>query len=365
MKVFLVSNMYPSRKDPSSAVFVKNIEENLIERKFEFVARAVIKGRSFNNVIQLLNYFILYIKIIFKGLKYSYDFILAHNISHTTIALYFLCLMRNTTIVFNIHGTDLKSNNIVNRISRRVVDLMIKRGNVKSIIVPSDYFKDIVSRRFDIADKAIIISPSGGFDGEVFYVHEGQKKLIGNIDVFTLGYVSRIEEKKGWRLFLNLIKRLNESNIRCRGIIAGKGPDEDELKDQIIKLKLQSKIDFLGVVKQAELANIYNKIDAFIFPTLYEESLGLVGIEAMACGTIVIGSDNGGIKSYVQQGENGYLFETGNFEELFRKTLVFYNLPDINKVKLYFSAVKTAKQFEKGNVKRMLSQKIESLYEKE
>lgn len=59
---------------------------------------------------------------------------------------------------------------------------------------------------------------------------------------------------------------------------------------------------------------LYNIADIFVFPSR-EEPLGLVGLEAIASGTPVIGSNVGGIKEYINN-KNGFLFNPNKDSEL-------------------------------------------------
>jgi glycosyltransferase involved in cell wall biosynthesis len=100
------------------------------------------------------------------------------------------------------------------------------------------------------------------------------------------------------------------------------------------------------LLDQKKLFDIYNRIDILIFPTKREgESLGLVALEAMACGTPVIASNFAAPKYYVIDGVNGYKFEISNVESLVFKIYSFYKLSLNNKNKLSNSARKTAAKF--------------------
>src|SRR5690606_8967444 len=127
-----------------------------------------------------------------------------------------------------------------------------------------------------------------------------------------------------------IVKKNSIPNIELTMI--GDGPD----KEQIIYLLKEINIDYKIIpnVSQTELASIYNTFNLFIFPTYREaESLGLVGLEAMACGTPVIAGKVGGPMSYIQHGVNGYLFEKKDEQDLEAKIMEYYNLPDIEKEK--------------------------------
>ena len=63
---------------------------------------------------------------------------------------------------------------------------------------------------------------------------------------------------------------------------------------------------FTGAVEQGELPNYYSAADAFVLPS-YSESFGLAALEAMACGTPVVASRVGGLKTFINSGETGYL----------------------------------------------------------
>ncbi|HOJ89410.1 MAG TPA: glycosyltransferase, partial [Pseudothermotoga sp.] len=77
---------------------------------------------------------------------------------------------------------------------------------------------------------------------------------------------------------------------------------------------------FAGRVPQTEVAKYMNAMDVMVLPSR-QEGFGAVVIEAQACGTCVIGSNNGGIPEAI--GFSEYVVEEGdNFEERFAKRVV-------------------------------------------
>jgi len=71
-------------------------------------------------------------------------------------------------------------------------------------------------------------------------------------------------------------------------------------------------IEHFTLPSQEELAELYRKADVFLTTSLYE-SFALPPLEAMASGTAVLATDNGGINTYAEPGENCLLCEQGDF----------------------------------------------------
>jgi glycosyltransferase involved in cell wall biosynthesis len=72
----------------------------------------------------------------------------------------------------------------------------------------------------------------------------------------------------------------------------------EKLLKQIESLNLQKDVIFTGYVSESELAEIYNAVDLFVFPSLYE-GFGMPPLEAMACGTPVITSNTSSLPEVV------------------------------------------------------------------
>ena len=94
-------------------------------------------------------------------------------------------------------------------------------------------------------------------------------------------------------------KRIEEAGESVVTIIAGSGPLESQklYMDMPEKLGLKN-VYFIGPQPQPVLADLYSTGSVGVFPS-YEEPMGMVFIECMACGTPVIGADSGGPKDFV------------------------------------------------------------------
>jgi len=91
---------------------------------------------------------------------------------------------------------------------------------------------------------------------------------------------------------------------------------------------------FAGYVKGEELASIYASSDLFVFPSP-TETFGNSALEALACGTPVIGADSGGLKDFIQNGRNGFLSEPRNPEAFTANILRVLSNPSLKKRMAY------------------------------
>lgn len=98
-----------------------------------------------------------------------------------------------------------------------------------------------------------------------------------------------------------------------------------------------------------------------IFPTMLYESLGLVGLEAMACGCPVIGSNIGCLPEYVKDGITGFLFESGNSHELVDKIINFYELSTSQREKMQLEAIKMAQRYDSDKISQVLVSKLKEV----
>src|SRR5699024_4781988 len=285
MILFLISNMYSSKDDPDYGIFVNNIEKALEKEGALITEKAVISGRPKSITDKLIKYRKFYTDIFSAYRKGNFDMIYLHFISHSSPGLLLAkaLLGKKKKIVINVHGSDILVHN------KGVLKICNKRllKHTDLLVVPSDYFKKIIEEVFPNYPKNnILISPSGGIDSDVFYLQKNKK----SDKTFHLGFVYRIEDEKGWRTFLQALKILKSRNLIFKASIVGTGSEVEELKEMIVDYDFKKQVDYRGVLSQKELNTFYNKLDLFIFPTKAKESLGLVGLEAMACGTPIIGS---------------------------------------------------------------------------
>jgi len=146
-------------------------------------------------------------------------------------------------------------------------------------------------------------------------------KLPKNENEFQILSVGYLIERKGYKYLIKAMKDVLNENINVRLKIVGSGPLEYNLQNIIRELKLENEVKIMKNVSDQELLHLYNSSDLFVLPSIIDsqgntEGLGVVLLEAMACGLPVIGSDVGGIPDIIIQGKSGILVKEKDVSDL-------------------------------------------------
>ena len=355
-RILLVSNTYPSKKYKQYGSFIKNTEEVLKDNGF-IVDRVVITKQD-NVLFKLISYIRMNLLVILKGIFNNYDYIYAHYISHTGFAPIFIKkTSANIKIIFNAHGYDVvsdfdKSKNV--KRSKRYLKYAYK------VVVPSEYFKDVMVNEYNIKENKVFIYPSGGVDTKLFKKidkKEAKKNAKLSNKYNYIGYVSKLEKNKGYDIFLEAVSKLKDKKElkNYKYLIVGSGSEENKFKEMVKDLDLESYLETRNLVSQEELINIYNSLDVFVFPTYTKsESLGLVGLEAMACEVLVTASNKYGPTSYLIDNKNGLFFEQKNSDDLVDKIIRLLNLNQEEEKKMKSKARETAIKYDSFKTRNII-----------
>ena len=346
MKILVVSNMFPNKNNPSYGTFVRNFCDQLNELNIEYDLAVMTKTNS--KIKKLKKYIEFYIVCFFKIIFRKYDLIYVHYASHSSLGVLLASKFKNIRIFTNVHGSDVFPENKKQQNMQKYTQKILNKSD--KIIVPSDYFKETVTHKYNIEENRIFVSPSGGVDTRIFFDTNKAKTS----SIFTIGYVGRLSYKKGWDI---LVKACSMFDFKYKLIIVGDGPERQKLLECIEKYNIQDFVELRGLLSQKELCEIYNEMDVFVFPTQRDgESLGLVSIEAMACGTPVIASDYAAPAKYIIDGYNGFKFAPGNVNDLANKIKTF-KLLDTKEIEcLILGAKETAKKYSKEAALRSMDE---------
>ncbi len=129
-------------------------------------------------------------------------------------------------------------------------------------------------------------------------------------------FVGRLRPEKGVDVLLRAMEIVRRTIPEASLVLVGSGDSEDELRSLAVSLRLGEGVEFRGAVAPDDMPKQYSAADIVIVPSVWEENFGLVGIEAMASGRPVIGSDVSGIREWLNNGVEGTLVSPGNVHEL-------------------------------------------------
>lgn len=131
---------------------------------------------------------------------------------------------------------------------------------------------------------------------------QGREKLDLK-DQFTIGFMGRLTEEKGCRLFLNVIASLPK-NEAWQVLILGSGPLKQEIENWINQHQLQDRCVMMSVAHE-EVPQILPLMDVILCPSQttasWREQFGRMIIESFASGVVVLASDSGEIPFVVDQ----------------------------------------------------------------
>lgn len=143
------------------------------------------------------------------------------------------------------------------------------------------------------------------------FIKRGQHTLL------FVGGLDQAHYFKGLNILFQAMTKV--SNPISLNII-GSGELQEHYEEEVKKLDLNQKVHFLGRVSEEDLIRQYQSADMLVLPSINNhEAFGLVLIEAMACGLPVIASNLAGVRSVFQDGQQGYLCEPGNVDDLAEK----------------------------------------------
>lgn len=132
--------------------------------------------------------------------------------------------------------------------------------------------------------------------------------------VGELVFVGRLVPEKGLNVLLNAMALLAAKHVTPRLRVVGDGPCRTDLEERARKLRLRDQVEFLGPVVGEALVNILNRHRILIVPSTWNEPFGIIALEGIACGCIVIGSSGGGLREAI--GPCGITFTNGDAGEL-------------------------------------------------
>jgi len=240
------------------------------------------------------------------------------DVIHINTALTDLSIWRDLTllligvvsgrpIVLAIHGGKYLMNGAAGKLIYRAIGIMLRRS--AAVVVLSEIEKASLLRRWSEVD--ITVLPNAIDTANV-------PARVSSNETPVVVFLGRLHESKGVRELADACGKLHGAGgkfiLRCYG----DGPEKDRFIDKMNEL-LGRSFEYRGVVAGNEKWAALASSDIFVLPSIYGEGMPMALLEAMACGCIVIASDNASISAVIDSGYNGYIVPAGDVDALAEK----------------------------------------------
>ena len=360
MKVCILTSSFPRFAGDSAGIFIYHLSRNLIKKGVEieiicphesgcrfFEVRKGIKINRFPYFYPLAYQSLAYGSGILKNIKSNtrtkvqLPFFIISEIIHTLKILMILkpdlihthwSLPQGLTgvvckkvfgvpCITTVHGSDvhglqhpllkalnkvvIKNSDICTANSRASAKMVSDiAGREDTQVIPMGVDTNIFSR----SDKIDIIRKKYGFDGNV------------------LLFVGRLIRVKGVYYLIKALPKVLKQHPKTKLLIVGSGSEKRRLMQLSAELEIINRVVFIDEVLQEDLIPLYSIAHILVLPSIIDvtgetEGLGVVLLEAMACRVPVVGSDVGGIRDVIIDGETGLFSEQKNSDSLAEKII--------------------------------------------
>ena len=213
-------------------------------------------------------------------------------------------------VIVHTHGFEVAAARVP--VMKQVLRRIGSRAQLMTVI--SEYTKRFIDRALGGTDTTKMLRT--GVDLERFNESVDGREVrkrhgLGGAPVVTL--VSRLVARKGQDQVIRALPIVRETVPDAHALLVGGGPDRKRLTDLAKQQGVSNAVTFAGEVREEDLAAHYAAGDVFAMPcrsrwaNLEVEGLGLVYLEAQACGRPAIAGDSGGAPEAVVPGETGYV----------------------------------------------------------
>ena len=372
IRVLLITKLFPDAYKPFSGRLILNLAKDLnakedlevkVIRPIPYVPKIFsllskrFKTYAFHPLSQLIDgleiyypkylkfpgsftYFedVFIVKITEKILKSNFekiDIVYTHWIYPDAVAALKIARKYNAKLIIHFHASGpyifLRNKRI-----KKLSQVVLEKSDM-TIFVSQGIMNDTLNL-FTVNNPTVIYN---GIDDNLFFYrhfYEARKALKVNKNIIMLLSVGYLKQNKGFDLAINAIAKLNIDNLHY--YIVGWGDELNNLKKLAESLNLNERVHFVGAKKYEEINSWMQAADVLVQPSRIE-SFGQVFVEALMCGTPVIGTKVGGIPEIVKDGYNGYLInidDVGSLALAIEKTLrTKWNIDDLINSVSHFS----------------------------
>lgn len=254
-------------------------------------------------------------RLIYNHRLYKFLKINKYDIVHISSGAFFFTFFSAITSRFAgikrivVHSRNTPNINSIKKILIKILNPLYR----KITNVHLSCSKNAIKSLFTKEDDVIVIKNGIEINKYKFNekIRNEYRKKLNIEDKIVYGHIGRFSKQKNHEFLINLFYELQKEQDAIL-LLVGDGELENNIKEQVKKLKIEDKVIFLGF--RTDINNLLNCMDIFLFPSIYE-----------GFGNVLIESQTNGLPTFV----SNPITEEANISKNFHKT----NSYDINEWK--------------------------------
>lgn len=297
-----------------------------------------------------INYLSYFKTVIHAVDEFKPDIIHVHHVMPLTWIARFVKIAYGLNFIVTVHGSELPTITDDKRYTYLTEEALMR---AKRIVANSFWTREWIHKIYGnkyhdqmrVIPGGVNISdfPEDMNTNEV----DAKYKLKGRKMILFSG---KLTKYKGVKYLIQAAK-----NIDAIVGIAGDGPEMGNLSKMAKELNLDN-VKFFGFIDNDDLIKLYYRADICVVPSVWDEPLGLVVLEAMATKTPVVVTRKGGIPLAVKDGVNGFFIRPRNSKEIVEKVNLLLQNDELRQ--------KMGEKARKTIIERFTWEKIANRYEK-
>ena len=255
---------------------------------------------------------------------YELDLLHVHYAIPHSVSAYLAQAMlapRPLPFVTTLHGTD------ITLVGQDRSFLPITRFAIEQssgVTVVSNYLHGVTRQDFNIQRPIEVIPNFVNCDRYAPVANSAARAQYAPGGEVVVGHLSNFRPVKRIQTVIEVFARVRQQ-MDARLLLIGDGPERNNAEYLVRDKKLEDDVFFVG--KQVSVTDMLNACDLFLLPSQLE-SFGLAALEALACEVPVLASNVGGLPEVVTHGEDGYLVDPDDLDEMTRCALEILGNPD-------------------------------------
>jgi phosphatidylinositol alpha-1,6-mannosyltransferase len=201
--------------------------------------------------------------------------------------------------------------------------------NVNHLTYLGEYTRNAIAQSMSVEDATKMVKIAPGIDTEHFSPRDAHQ-LREDLNIAkkkVIVSVGRLVHRKGQDVLIEAMPTILKEVPYAHLLMIGEGPYRSYLENRVKSLGIQESVTFIGRIQYSDLPRYICVGDVFVMPSrsrlagLEVEGLGIVYLEASACGLPVIAGNSGGAPDAVLEGETGLVVDGTQKEAVAASTI--------------------------------------------